>query len=329
MEVCKEVQEWVEENIEQEIEKQEQRCKSWPWPFNWVCSAVTFVVKVIVTIGKWITRVVCEVVTVFVSIAAMLGNFILAIPLVGPFLRMAFRAGMWAASLFVGFFDGLLRAAGARTTKKLRIYIVPLSVNGVALATEDQLVPIAENTRRIFRERLDVDAQIKIENSIADVPDFALDIGWAGGAFWNGAGAVWKEYSLAGSWYQIQTLKYLENAFANLIGIANPIIVYVVREIGNDGTFADPSKAGFQGVSLGPLADWVAVEAPAVIAPTPHSPNIGYDSLIIAHEIGHALGYLSHDEDAGNLMFRGEKTGDYLTPFQVGLMRSSPKITYI
>src|SRR5664279_1430392 len=45
MKVCRDVEEWIQENVEQEVEQQEQRCKKWPWPLSWLCSNVTFIAK--------------------------------------------------------------------------------------------------------------------------------------------------------------------------------------------------------------------------------------------------------------------------------------------
>lgn len=110
--VCKEIQEWVEEEVSKPIEeweeRQEERCKDYPWydPRGWVCWFVTVLVKVVrwvvVTVGKWVTRTVCTVVTVVVD---------LVVDLV---------AGLW--DVIVGIFtldwrrilDGLIRiGAGA------------------------------------------------------------------------------------------------------------------------------------------------------------------------------------------------------------------------
>jgi hypothetical protein len=76
--VCKEIQEWVEEEVSKPIEeweeRQEERCKDYPWydPRGWVCWFVTIFVKVvrwvIVTVGKWVIRTVCTVVTIVVDL---------------------------------------------------------------------------------------------------------------------------------------------------------------------------------------------------------------------------------------------------------------------
>ncbi|MFE7394440.1 hypothetical protein [Streptomyces sp. NPDC057582] len=76
--VCTEITEWVEEQVSKPIEeweeRQEKKCKEYPWydPRGWVCWFVTYLVKVVrwvvVTVGKWVTRVVCTIVATIVNI---------------------------------------------------------------------------------------------------------------------------------------------------------------------------------------------------------------------------------------------------------------------
>jgi hypothetical protein len=76
--VCKEIQEWVEEEISQPIEeweeRQEKKCKKYHWydPRGWFCWFVTILVKVIrwvvVTVGKWVIRTVCYFLATVVGI---------------------------------------------------------------------------------------------------------------------------------------------------------------------------------------------------------------------------------------------------------------------
>jgi len=75
--VCKEIQEWVEEQVSKPIEEwenqQQEKCKNYPWydPRGWVCWLVWVLVKVtrwvVVTVGKWVIRTVCTVVTIIID----------------------------------------------------------------------------------------------------------------------------------------------------------------------------------------------------------------------------------------------------------------------
>jgi hypothetical protein len=59
-------------------------------------------------------------------------------------------------------------------------------------------------------------------------------------------------------------------------------------------------------------------------------PNIKYQQRVVAHEICHALGLLGHaNSSAGELMVPGTITGDALSPFQVGIIRSSGHVTFV
>jgi hypothetical protein len=123
----------------------------------------------------------------------------------------------------------------------------------------------------------------------------------------------------------------------------------VIREVGYDGA------GTVSGASGGPFTDWVAVERDSVIQtvvadatginpavplapfpPTVASPavsptaNTGYQQRLIAHEICHALGLLGHaNAGSGELMVPGTITGDALSPFQVGIIRSSAPVTFL
>ena len=152
---------------------------------------------------------------------------------------------------------------------------------------------------------------------------------------------------LKGTWHQMQTVKMFESNLWSLIGVGHPVIVYVIREVGYDG------PGIVVGASGGPITDWIAVERNSVVdqviqgAPgTPASPlapfppvvaspavtgiaNASYAQRVIAHEICHALGLLGHaNSSSGELMVESTITGDALSPFQVGIIRSSAPVTF-
>ena len=99
--VCREVQEWIEEQVEQPIEewenRQEERCREEPcnwWTlclnklFCWLVWVVVKVIRiVIVTVGKWVARTVCEIVNVILDIIGYIIALILSIPIIGGIIR--------------------------------------------------------------------------------------------------------------------------------------------------------------------------------------------------------------------------------------------------
>lgn len=95
--ICYEIQEWIEEEIEQPVEewveKTEEKCKKRPWwhPLRWFCWLVTTLVKVVVwvvvTIGKWITRVVCEIISFVITvIKIVIWTFVSVVDFIGSIL---------------------------------------------------------------------------------------------------------------------------------------------------------------------------------------------------------------------------------------------------
>src|SRR5262245_53762616 len=166
--ICREVQDWVEEQIEQPIEEwittTEKKCSDYDWwnPLGWICWIVTTLVRVVtfvlITVGKWVARVVCEVVNFVVSVAAAIVNLVLAIPVIGPILKAVIRAITAVHSYVMGQLDGLARVIGIRVTKHLRVHVIPLCEGNIPLAYQTHLMPIMEETARILYER----AQIRV-----------------------------------------------------------------------------------------------------------------------------------------------------------------------
>lgn len=343
MKVCKDVEDWIEENVEQEIKKQEQRCKKWPWPLSWLCSLVTFIAKVIVTIWTKIIRVVCEVVTVVINAGAAVANFILAFPIIGPLIKALIRLVVGILAYIVGLFDGLGRLIGIRTTKHLRVHVVPLCIGNIPLAYESHLAPIMRETERILYDRAGIRVHTTFHDPLRNPPEDALRLG-------TEVDLILDELWLKGAWHQLQTIKMFESNLSSLVGIGHPIVVYVIREVGYDGI------GNVIGASGGPFVDWVAVERDSVIptvaaavgsttdAAVPPAPypstlaggadpggveNINFHIRTVAHEICHTLGLLGHENsDPGELMVSGKIEGDALSPLQVGIIRGSSHLTY-
>jgi len=344
MKVCKEIEEWFEEKIEQEIRKQEQRCKKWPWPLSWFCSLVTFIIKVVVTIVRKVVRVVCEIITVVVNLASAVVNLILAIPILGPAIKAFIRLVTGAASIVLGLLDGAGRLFGVRITKHLRVHVVPLCEGIIPLAYEQHLAPIMRETERILYARAQIRVHTTFHEPIRNPPETALRLG-------TNVDLMLDEAWLKGTWHQVQALKLFESNFWSVLGIGHPVIVYVIREVGYDG------PGTVVGASGGPIVDWVAIErdtavkqvvadaagnARMPVVPFPPTvagsgtskgvqhPQWDTNKYTVAHEICHALGLLFHaNSQPGDLMYDSTLTGDALSPFQVGLVRSSAHVTFL
>ena len=172
--------------------------------------------------------------------------------------------------------------------------------------------------------------------AIRNPPERSLRIGTEGDL-------ILDEAWIKGSWFQTQVNQLFANQVSLLFGVGQPVVVFVLEEVGYDGI------GGVVGCSGGPFVDWIAVEAsrvvshvisgtnsaypPTVAGGTP-SPvgvsNPNYQPFVIAHEISHALGLLGHaNAGPGDLMTSGNITGDALSPLQVGIIRNSSRVTFI
>lgn len=350
--VCKEVQVKIEEKVwgpvEDWVERTEKKCKEYDWwnPAGWFCWLVTIVVKVVTWVLKTVVtivwRTVCEVITFTLNVVAAIYNILLAIPILGPIIKAIIRTIAAAVSYVVGLVDGLARLVGIRITKHLRVHVIPLCEGIVPLAYEGHLAPIMRETERIFYDRAQIRVHTTFHEPVRNPPESALRLG-------TEVDLVLDELWLKGTWHQMQTVKLFESNLWSLLGIGHPIVVYVIREVGYDGE----GRNTVAGASGGPFTDWVAVERNSVIrqvvadatgaAASPLVPfppivaappvtgvnNPQYKQRIIAHEICHSLGLLGHaNSNPNELMYDKDIQGDALSPFQVGILRSSAPVTF-
>jgi hypothetical protein len=349
--ICKEVQDWVEEQIEKPIDdwitKTEEQCSEYDWwnPAGWFCWLVTIVVRVVkiilVTVGKWVARIVCEVINFLVTIIAAVINLVLAIPIIGPIIKAIIRTITTVLSYVIGLVDGLGRLIGIRITKHLRVHVIPLCERTIPLAYESHLTAIMQQTSKTFYDRAQIRIHTTFHEPIRNPPENALRLGTA-------AELILDELWVKGTWHQIQTLKLFQSNLWSLLSIGHPVIVYVIREVGYDG------PGTVVGTSAGPFTNWVAVErnsvVPQVVADAAGNPaqplapypptvassaatspvaNPSYQRFVIAHEICHSLGLLGHaNSNPGELMVPGTITGDAVSPFQVGIIRNSSHVTF-
>ena len=162
------------------------------------------------------------------------------------------------------------------------------------------MLPSIDETRRVFATAART-AVLPANPLIVTVPEPAptavLDVHCDDGAWqedFKTAGAYFRDWS-AQNWH------------GTLLGYAAPVTVFIVRDISLKG-----------GCSLGPLADYVTLEARMLNRAR---------CRIMCHEIAHACG-LFHSKTKPNLMFpRGP--GDRLDGWQAALVRNSRHVTYL
>lgn len=212
-----------------------------------------------------------------------------------------------------GFIASLL---GWKWPKKLRLRVIILrDEEGVSLlgqGSSDDVVPSPvpyispeEEAKRavdlaneIFKRECNVrlvgeDPIVRVTRTPAPVA--ALEVGCNWGAWGDDFGG-------AGSYFR----GLAAQMFAGLpIGYGSPVTAFVVRRV-----------EGKAGCSLGPVTNYVTVEASAMRSSTPRT---------LAHEIAHAC-FLLHREATDNLM-NPDLTGERLTRWQVAVIRNSPHVT--
>lgn len=201
----------------------------------------------------------------------------------------------------LGLPDLALYGLRIRPYKKLRLRVVILRDEaGRPLATEADVLPSIAETRRILATVART-AVIPAEPLVVTLPDpapmAALNVHCDDGA--------WQEdFKLAGAYFRKWSAR---NWHGTLLGFAAPVTVFIVRDISLKG-----------GCSLGPLADYVTLEA-RMLNRARHR--------IMCHEIAHACG-LFHTKDKPNLMFP-TGPGDQLAGWQIALLRNSRHVTYL
>ena len=118
----------------------------------------TFLVKALVWVWKKVIRVVCEVIAFAWNLVGRIINLILLIPILGPLIRALIRAIATVVSYIIGLIDGFGRIFGIRTTKHLRLHMLPLCRDNAPLAREANLRAIMDQTSRTLYSR----AQIQV-----------------------------------------------------------------------------------------------------------------------------------------------------------------------
>lgn len=318
--VCKEIQEWVEEQIEKPIEawenQQEQRCRNEPcnwWTlclnklFCWLVWVVVKVVRwVVVTVGKWVVRVVCEVVSFVLDVLAVIVNLVLSIPILGGIIRTVLN---WLTEIiwrFVGLLDLGLTLVGVRLEKRMYVGVVIPTRDGRPITTEAQILPHIEKAKEIYKRLCNV----KIVYAGActasiDAPGDALNVGCDAGGFFS-------DWWVGGSYIEfVSATCQFSDGWRRVLGYGAEIIVFYV-----DNVTPDTATKSTVGCSFASTHNYVVVEPTA-------------NPAIAAHEIGHSC-WLAHvEDDPNNLMFPSNLAANpTLTNGQIALVRWSKHCVY-
>jgi hypothetical protein len=317
--VCREVQEWVEEQIEQPVETwvnqleqtcREQDCNWWCLCCNkWLCWLVWVVVKVVtwvlVTVGKWVARVVCEVVNVVLDVIGFIVELILSIPIIGGIIRTILN---WVTEIvwrLVGLVDFVGSLVGIRLRKKMYFGVIVPSVRQIPIVTDAEIQRQVDAAVELYDRTCNINLIFTgICHTDISPPDAGLTVACDAGGFFN-------DWWLAGSYFEFAaaTCKFTDS-FRRVIGLGAEIIVFIVQDV-------TPS-ATTNGCSFGSTHNYVVIEA----KPTDQA-------FVAAHEMGHAC-WLPHDGDPANLMNDITPSANpTLTNVQIALVRWSKHCVYI
>ncbi len=195
--------------------------------------------------------------------------------------------------------------AGIQPYKTLRVRVVILRDEaGRPLAQMEEVTPSLDEAQRIFSEGAHVrllPAGRPVVIAPGPAPEAALDVHCDDGAWQEDFGATGEYFRQLATPAKTPANGRQRAAYGRLV------TVFIVRNISNKG-----------GCSLGPLADYVTLEADML--------NRARYRLL-AHEVGHACG-LWHSKVKANLMFP-KGPGAALTRWQAAILRTSRHVTYL
>jgi hypothetical protein len=316
--ICRETQEWVEEQIEKPIEewenRQERRCREqdcnwWCLCCNkWFCWLVWILVKVIrwvvVTVGKWVARIVCEVVNFVLDVVGFIVNLILSIPIIGGIIRTILN---WVTEIIwriVGIFDFVASLVGIRLRKKMYFGVVVPLIDG------RQIVSDADIQRQVDAVISFYDTTCNINAIFSGICRTGISPPEGGLTVECGAGGFFSDWWLAGSYFEFATaLCKFTDSFRRVIGYGAELVVFIVQDV---------TPANTNGCSFASTHNYVVLEA----KPTDQA-------FVAAHEIGHAC-WLPHDGDPSNLMFSTTPAANpVLTNLQIAVVRWSKHCVYL
>lgn len=318
--VCREVQEWVEEEIEKPIEewedRQEERCRE--EPCNWwmlclnklFCWLVWVTVKVIrwvvVTVGKWVMRVVCEVVNFVLDVVGFIINLVLSIPIIGGIIRTILN---WLTEIIwrlVGIIDFFASWAGIRLRKKMYFGVVVPSVGGTPIASDADIMNQVNAAIQFYDQTCNINMIFTgICHTGVSAPDAGLTVGCDASGFFN-------DWWLAGSYFEFAaaTCKFTDG-FRRVIGYGGEIIVFIVQNVTPD------TPGNTRGCSFASTHNYVVVEADSAVS-----------NFMASHEIGHAC-WLPHDSGTNLMNPTVPFNNPTLSALQIATVRGSKHCVYI
>lgn len=298
--------EWEDQGYET-CDRWDESCCDW-WPCSWGCKLISWICVATV----WVSNVVCiawnittttvciawEIVSTVVTAAALLIEWIQAIPIIGRIIDMVMNVITTIIWRYIQAHFAILDLIGIRPLKKLDLCIIILrDENGTPTTTEAILQPAIADTVDIFRDEADIHVHVSgIHTVTGPSPTYALDVDCNLAAFAEDLG-------LPGSYFQAMTnLHCTLGATSRVTGFRNQMVVFCVREL--PGTTA--------GCALGPLNDYLTIE--------------GQNPLCLAHEVGHKVG-LWHCCPGTNLA-NGTCGGTLLQFWQMMIVRNSKYVSY-
>ena len=317
--VCREFHERVEEEIEKPIEDWEERteeqcrrqkCNWWTLCLNkltcWVAVIVVKVVRIIiVTVGKWVTRVVCEFSNLILDLVGFFIGLILSIPIIGGVIRTILNWATEIGSRVAGIIDFFGSLLGIRLRKKMYVGLVIPRKNGAPITNEAALLPQIQSLQQLFDNLCNINViYTGACESDTEAPSEALTVSCDASGFFS-------DWWIAGSYFEFASaLCRREDSWRRVIGYGAEILVFpIINVTTGANSFTD-------GCSMGPTHNYVVVE-----------PTAG--QFVTAHEVGHACGLL-HRSDGSNLMFTSAPAAaPTLTNWQIAVIRWSRHCVYI
>ncbi len=245
-------------------------------------------------------------------------DLIFCIPILGRILKWLWNSVLTLIHVIFGLIELVLWQLGYRPEKKLRIgFLILPGEDGEPLTTPERAFRAVSYIQQCFEPaRIQVlpafppPKRLSESGENSDAGQWSRIISRAGVQHLLDVDcnlkAMVQDIGLPGLYYQYHTLNTsFETAFRRISGYGSPVVVFVVRDIGN-----------FGGCSLGWLADYVTVKRTSV--------------RTTAHELGHALNLL-HRKDPDNLMHpaSANKATVTLTTWQIAMLRASRHATLL
>lgn len=320
--VCREIQEWVEQEVERPIEnwvnREETRCRTEPcnwwcaccnkW-FCWIVVVAVKIVQIIIEIIKvLVTRVICETVNLILDLIGFVFTLILSIPIIGAFIRMVWN---WVTEIIwrlVGLLDFGLSLVGVRPRKKMYFGVVVPSIAGNPILDDATIMTHVNATIRYFDATCNVNMIFTgICHTGIEAPQGGLVVNCDGDGFAN-------DFGWGGSYFEFATATCkFQDSFRRIIGLGSELIVFIVQNVGPDS-----ATTNFIGCSFTSTHNYVVIEGLA-----------SHSTFVTAHEIGHAC-WLPHDGDPANLMSGNgvPSTAPVMTNLQISTLRWSKHCVY-